>query len=55
MIGASQIISVSIPSDLGEIRRDCFNEKEKIATLTGLIDGFGSYGAAFGNLIVGHT
>lgn len=49
--GAANIISATITADLGQ-QEALKGSKEGLATVTGIVDGTGSVGAAIGQLLV---
>lgn len=51
--GASNLISSAISADLGQ-QRTLKNSKKALCTVTGIIDGFGSFGAAIGQISLPH-
>lgn len=49
--GAANLISTTISADLGK-QKEFSGNKEALATVTGIIDGTGSLGAAIGQLVI---
>lgn len=49
--GAANLISTTIAADLGK-EKECSGNKEALATVTGIVDGTGSFGAAIGQLLI---
>ncbi|GIY90170.1 sugar phosphate exchanger 3 [Caerostris extrusa] len=49
--GVASLISTAVSADLGR-HPDLSNSKEALSTVTGIIDGTGSYGAAIGQILV---
>lgn len=48
--GVASLISTAVSADLGR-HPELANSKEALSTVTGIIDGTGSFGAAFGQVI----
>ncbi|XP_013785292.1 sugar phosphate exchanger 3-like [Limulus polyphemus] len=49
--GASNLVSTAISADLGR-QKELSGSKEALSTVTGIVDGTGSAGAAVGQLLV---
>ncbi|CAL1263620.1 unnamed protein product [Larinioides sclopetarius] len=49
--GVASLISTAVSADLGR-HPELANSKEALSTVTGIIDGTGSFGAAFGQVLV---
>ncbi|GFY42419.1 sugar phosphate exchanger 3 [Trichonephila inaurata madagascariensis] len=49
--GVASLISTAVSADLGR-HPELANSKEALSTVTGIIDGTGSFGAAFGQILV---
>lgn len=47
--GVASLISTAVSADLGR-HPELANSKEALSTVTGIIDGTGSFGAAFGQV-----